>query len=277
MADKRSRVTLRKRYINEVFYDEYRGRPVLLEEFRWRVFLLENATEGRDQTMSLSYKKSFGRTLREHMPCLGVFKFQRSDKVPVVLLVRSAAFRCDNTKTASEFFSSKSLCIYIDTKGRRVLDYSEKLTVLPYIIVDRDSPAKAVFDVRKMFYIWFCVNTTENYESEAIHRECVPFNNRICFVSELYKGVDLNCLCDFSWKSCRFFRVIAQGINREARPTVPIVKDIAPYKLVTTPRFFDELAHEYIKKHDQTLDINEAIRHVVRHHLFNILVQPKTI
>jgi len=61
------RNTKRKTLIREVLNAEYGGAPVLLEELRWKVFLKETADDPTVVEMTVSYQKSFARTLRDHL------------------------------------------------------------------------------------------------------------------------------------------------------------------------------------------------------------------
>jgi len=92
---KHSRDTLRKRTIRRLFGDEFRFQPVLLEEFRWRVFEQEMSTYGNKvQVVSRSYRNSFNRTLKNF--CEEITAHQLRDPIyslPAGLLARAAVYR----------------------------------------------------------------------------------------------------------------------------------------------------------------------------------------
>jgi hypothetical protein len=115
MKNQKSRITRRKLLISEVL--EQLGRPVLLEELRWRCYREECASKG-NCAMTESYQKSFNRTIRCHYPDLVLTKLPRVDELPSGLVTRAAVYRIPRWETISRFLSSNHACVYCKYQGK---------------------------------------------------------------------------------------------------------------------------------------------------------------
>jgi hypothetical protein len=68
---RQTRSTIRKRIIQQIL-TQAAGAPILLEELRWLVMQKEREEEELPVgTMTVSYQKSFNRSLRSFLPKLG--------------------------------------------------------------------------------------------------------------------------------------------------------------------------------------------------------------
>ena len=91
------RNTERKTLIREILAGEFAGGPVLLEELRWAVFVREFAgDELAGRRMTVSYTKSFNRTLRVHLSEILTFSLGGIARLPVGLLARAAMHRVED-------------------------------------------------------------------------------------------------------------------------------------------------------------------------------------
>lgn len=115
MVEGHLRETLRKRLVMKFlegeieetsFIREKKSRaPWLLEELRWEVLAWERSRKQLDteEPMHPSYKKSFARTIREHMPDVIIHKLQRPDEIHSGIVTRAALFRLEEQDDIEEF------------------------------------------------------------------------------------------------------------------------------------------------------------------------------
>jgi hypothetical protein len=116
-----TRKTHRKALIEKVIAEQFANKPVLLEELRWQVLLQEYDAKGVPfDEMTVSNMKSFARTIREHMPSVGIHKLRRPDLLPVGILARAAVFRIRRQALLREVLNSKGLCVYCSIHQEKV-------------------------------------------------------------------------------------------------------------------------------------------------------------
>ncbi len=128
MRERCRRQTIRKRLIREVLAREFSSAPVLLEELRWRVLLLEGQTRGEPfEVMKPTHLKSFARTIRVHMPDLIIDKLPQPDRVPVGIIARAAVFRTAKRVDLQRILDSRTTCIFL--RYRRTLAASARTWV----------------------------------------------------------------------------------------------------------------------------------------------------
>jgi hypothetical protein len=224
------RSTSRKRIIQEVL-DKQLGKPMLLDELRWLVFLRESRDERRSADLTPSYKKSFCRTLRDHMPLLGVYKLWRPDRSPAGIVARCAVYRCSSAKTLKAILGGETISVFIDLKNSRAMESNPENHA--YIV---DSGA-FMMDRRKMLYCWVCVGQVNDYDSQAIHRACIPVNHPLSIVGSSVSTNDIQAIASHGWTS---YRVSAMRVG--------FFRKVNNQALIDIPDYYRDLARDDNKR-----------------------------
>jgi hypothetical protein len=199
MDDKKRRYrhTLRKNLIMRVLAEEFPEMPVVLEELRWRVLLSEQARDGVTIEMTRSYRNSFARTIREHLPALFLHKLTRLDEIPIGILARSAVYRCESEIAISQIESSISVSAIFELKrGGREANSSDDA---PFLKILND---KSRIDPRKMIYSWIRLtdhNTSPYVVEDWITRACLPCNSPITLVTIGRDALVLERVSSVNW------------------------------------------------------------------------------
>lgn len=106
------RSTPRKKLIETVLRERFRGRAVILEELRWSVYPDEMASKGHPiGEMSESYRKCFNRTVRAYSIDFGVQNLRIDGSTPLGMLARAAVYRLKTTDQLAAFRGSPDPCI----------------------------------------------------------------------------------------------------------------------------------------------------------------------
>ncbi len=118
----KTRSTIRKRQIQQTLAG-LGGRPVVLEELRWLVWKKELEGENLPVgTMSVSYQKSFNRSLRSFVPTMTpefvVHKITTADGWSAGFLARAAVFRLDRVALVDEVLGDDSITFHFWTNAR---------------------------------------------------------------------------------------------------------------------------------------------------------------
>jgi hypothetical protein len=102
------RISRRKRILNALFREEFGQKPTLLPELRWAVFRREMfGTKINSSVMSLSYKKSFARTLNHHQGQLHISQLRVSWQNSPQLIARWALYELDTWDEISGLLRSR--------------------------------------------------------------------------------------------------------------------------------------------------------------------------
>ncbi|MEX2317621.1 MAG: hypothetical protein WD669_10755 [Pirellulales bacterium] len=104
------RTTVRKALIEKTLCDEFSGGPVLLEELRWRVFTKQ--LEPGFTELTDAKRKSFARTIREHMPQLQIQRF-RVRELASGLITRAALYRIQSRAIIQHFIATSRNSVVI--------------------------------------------------------------------------------------------------------------------------------------------------------------------
>jgi hypothetical protein len=209
MNEKIRRQTQRKGLILQAFADEFREQPVVLEELRWRVFLAElNDASNTPTEMSRSYRNSFARTIREHLPSLTMHKYDHPEQLAVGILSRAIAYRCDAIDMMKQIERTESVSIFLDLKmPRSVEDNLDR----PFIARVKQTEGVGYLDMRKMIYSWVYLGTDGNqlveealvrryrYETDSVFRACLPCNKPLTVVAKSRKKPEMHAPINANW------------------------------------------------------------------------------
>ncbi len=126
------RQTKRKSAITDLL-EEIEGRPLLLDELRWRV--LRADTNSPAKPLTRSFLNSFARTVREQLTHHEVVKLPISETTPVGLLARMALFRVRDPEHVATFLATPDAlmeCWYTTSVKVETARYMKNRWVTPY-------------------------------------------------------------------------------------------------------------------------------------------------
>lgn len=249
MSNAKRRNTERKSLIHNTILTIYKQKPVLLEELRWRVFLQETSNRPQShQIMTISYMKSFVRTIRVHMPDLGIYKIRRPDRIPVGLLARAAAYRCTDRATMVHIMNIDKIYCYMQYKTR---DESE---------LESTSP-------RYMIYCWLCDRLSANYDETAFLWKCFPINLPLTFISVTIQYNHLLIL-NQRLRNCTVLRSASVDGTR--------CHEMQRDSLIRTPGAYHELARRYIGQEEYTdAQYKTLLKRVIQSETKKLVVLPR--
>jgi hypothetical protein len=131
MASPLQRNTIRKKMLDRCFREQFGGKPVLLDELRWAVFVTENERRGKALTViTRTYRSSFNRTLSAFTE-LKTRDVAKPNTLGHEVLARAAVFRLPTVQDVSDFLADPETIISITyasmpadhslSKGREIL------------------------------------------------------------------------------------------------------------------------------------------------------------
>ena len=108
------RNTKRKDIIRRLLSQRFEEQTDLLDELLWTTFVEEKMSKNEDSSLlHRSYRISFLRTLRDHIPELIVHK-RAPLHTPIGIIARAAVFRIKHRRLVERFLSARDTCIVMN-------------------------------------------------------------------------------------------------------------------------------------------------------------------
>lgn len=199
------RETCRKRIIRDLLTVEFADGPVLLEELRWHT-LVREATLSKKQhnEMTLSYLKSFARTIRDHLPDVVIHKIAKPQRMPIGIVARAAIFRIDHREALQGFLASPDRCIFLRFTNNRYWERSER--------EPRERPA-LICELYKAF-----AKRNAEHNRKPYTTKIVPTNSNISVVSGSAESVTNAQYSALARPECPLYRVTYYGRAHRISP-----------------------------------------------------------
>jgi hypothetical protein len=186
----KQRITQRKSLIERVFAEEYFGRPVLLEELRWKVLIQQYGATFVEITDA--NQRSFTRTMREQFPKYRIHKISIGSDTSVGLAARAAVYRVRNREQLDIFLHGMEPCILCRYRTNMSVDEPRYRSGNSYVTAHYHSASFRFFTERP---------TSLSYdEVTSIPGTFIPATHKLSLVVMPGTDVDMRAVAAVPWK-----------------------------------------------------------------------------